>query len=623
MKINIKNLSLFLVIVDTLTIIQDVPKAIIISVVAIIASSFIITHKTLRTWFKILFLIAGIVILKQHFKPLWVTDAGVSFVLLLSALKLWELENENDYFNMFLILALLESCLFLLNPTFSAFFLGFIKIILFFYFILKIRNYNLSLLSGRRMLYLIGPSLILSILLFYTFPRFTQGFVTTNSQLLFSGTSSQLNIKNLGPLNLSTKIVFRVYGLNSKKLPIPFLYWRENVLWDYFKEEWKTGYYNLKSEQPLLLKSQANYKVQLVQDYNEFLPTLDGTSSITRASLEYNYFSEGSFRLRNISKSAVNYEVNSNYSDSLKDLKPLMLKKGLRLNSPKKEEIQKLILTNVDNPKTLNDEQKLDLAIEFFKNRHYEYSLNPSNYPSVEDFILYGKSGYCSHFASAFAYITRTIGLPSRIVSGYQGGEYNPFDQSIIVRELDGHAWVEVYLEKSGWYRYDPTAIVAPGRIQLGANHFFEEIEPNIRLFNLKIPKSLFKSDFYDQSALWLDSINSKFSASISNFDKESQQQFLSKLLPKSLSLGWIFALCLSGSLPLFWFIFSWLSRNKMDPAERRYLKFLKRMRREGFVKIPYESATSFKLRCLREETKLNEYINQETESYIKKYYRK
>ena len=138
------------------------------------------------------FLFGSLFLIKHLFKTFLVTEAGVSFVLILASLKLWEMENETDYFNMFLILALLESCLFLLSPTFVTFFLGLIKIIVFFYFILKIRNYDLSLLNSKRLLILVAPSLIFSLILFYTFPRFTSGFINaSNQQLLFSGVDSQ------------------------------------------------------------------------------------------------------------------------------------------------------------------------------------------------------------------------------------------------------------------------------------------------------------------------------------------------------------------------------------------------------------------------------------------------
>ncbi len=620
MKFSIKTLALFLVVFNTLMLIDELPKAVIASVFVSILFSFFITHKLLRNIFKIILLAGNLVLLRYLFKPLLVTEAGVSLVLILASLKLWELDSESDHFNMFLILALSEACLFLLSPTFPMFFLGICKIILFFYFILKIRNYDLSLLSGTRLLFLIIPSLLLSLVLFYTFPRFTQGFITaSNNQLLFTGSDSNLNFKKLGPLTLSSKIVFRVYGIAPKNFPPPLLYWRESILWDYNNNEWKSGYLNLRSEQHPTPAPIVNYKVQLSKDTNEFLPTLDGISHVTKSSLDFQYFSEESFRLRNVSRSNVVYEVDTSYKENPHTLIPLMQRKGVRLKSSEKENVANLIL---QNKKPQTDLEKFNLAIDFFKKRNYEYSLTPPEYSSLENFIFNGKSGYCSHFSASFAYMARAIGLPTRIVSGYQGGEYNPYDHSIIVRELDAHAWVEVYLKNSGWVKFDPTAIVAPGRITQGALAYHEKIDPYINLYFYKISKSSLNFKALNQASLWLDSINTSFSTTILNFDKEKQQQILSSLLPKNLSVGWLFVIGLCGSLPLFWILFTFLTRQKISAKERRYQKFLKRMRREGIEKKSHETASQFAAHCIHALPDLKLIIEEETLHYINSFYR-
>jgi transglutaminase-like putative cysteine protease len=609
-----------MILVNSFVLLEELPLSIMLITWSAALLSLFIKKDIVRTAIKITLLFASLFFLRYQFKTLLVTDAGVSFVLILASLKLWELDKESDHFNMFLILALLESCLFLLKPTFLTFSLGLIKIVLFFYFILKIRNYDLTLLNGKRLLVLVIPSVLLSLLLFYTFPRFTSGFInSSNPQLLFSGVDSQINFKSLGALNLSSKVVFRVFGLNASKNPIPILYWRENILWDYYKEEWKTGYLNMKAEQLPVKTPVTFYKVQLEKDYNEFLPVLDGVSNIVRSNLDYNYFSEGSFRLKNISKTIAQYDVNSNYHVNLTTLTPIMQRKGVRLISNKKDEIAALIKRG----KTLSTDDEKFRAIEsFFKQKKFEYTLNPPLYNSLEDFILYGKSGYCSHFASAFTYLARTVGLPARIISGYQGGEYNPFDQTVLVREMDAHAWVEIYFESRGWVRYDPTAFVAPGRVQLGSRNFHDSLVPYLNLFNYKMPRSLFRFKFIEQSSLWLDYINSTFSNNILNFDKERQQQLLRSFLPKTLGLGAAFSIAFAVALPLFWLFFKWLSKERISPAERRYKKFTKRMSLQGVRKNEYETATVFSTRCKTSLPELSPYIQRETEAYIDSFYK-
>ena len=63
----------------------------------------------------------------------------------------------------------------------------------------------------------------------------------------------------------------------------------------------------------------------------------------------------------------------------------------------------------------------------------------------------------------------RAAGIPARVVVGYQGGEVNPLGEYLQVRQYDAHAWTEIWLEDHGWVEIDPTAAVAPERIEYGS----------------------------------------------------------------------------------------------------------------------------------------------------------
>lgn len=75
----------------------------------------------------------------------------------------------------------------------------------------------------------------------------------------------------------------------------------------------------------------------------------------------------------------------------------------------------------------------------------------------IEDFLFRYKSGQCEYFASSMVLMLRSQGIPARLVTGFLGGEYNPFEGYYIVRENNAHAWVEAYLEGEGWRIFDPT----------------------------------------------------------------------------------------------------------------------------------------------------------------------
>lgn len=118
-----------------------------------------------------------------------------------------------------------------------------------------------------------------------------------------------------------------------------------------------------------------------------------------------------------------------------------------------------------------------EITQEFLNLLHssgFSYTLSPGAAPrrdEVDHFLFTSRQGYCEHYASAMAFVLRAAGVPTRIVVGYQGGEVNPLGGYLLVRQSDAHAWVEVWLD-NGWERVDPTAVIAPQRLTVGAEAF-------------------------------------------------------------------------------------------------------------------------------------------------------
>jgi transglutaminase-like putative cysteine protease len=105
----------------------------------------------------------------------------------------------------------------------------------------------------------------------------------------------------------------------------------------------------------------------------------------------------------------------------------------------------------------------------------YTYTLEPGPYnggasgsDAIDEFWLDRKLGFCEHFASAFVVVMRALDVPARIVTGYQGADPEPQDGWWIVRQRHAHAWAEIWQAGTGWVRIDPTAAVAPDRVQRG-----------------------------------------------------------------------------------------------------------------------------------------------------------
>lgn len=190
-------------------------------------------------------------------------------------------------------------------------------------------------------------------------------------------------------------------------------------------------------------------------------------------------------------------------------------------------------LPDTGNPRTLelaqqmrdeapNEEAFITNVLEKFNNEEYFYTLEPPALGSnpVDRFLFDTRRGFCEHYASAFAVMMRAVGIPSRIVLGYQGGEINPMGEYMIVRQADAHAWTEVWLPNRGWYRIDPTAAVAPERIESGrSGAMFDGIAAS---WGLSAPSEL----LYQLTLTW-DALNAKWNEWILGYGPENQGKFM------------------------------------------------------------------------------------------------
>jgi hypothetical protein len=531
----------------------------------------------------------------------------------MSFLKLSELESHDDFFNMFLILILLEGCVFISNPSLVIFVFGLIKILLYFYFLIKLQNYDLNLLSLRRVVLLALPAIIFAVGLYFTFPRFTSGFIGFNSRDFFNSTGntniSFLDLKEFIP---SDKSVFKVFNYSDKPISTSNLYWKTNHLWDFRNNQWRISnvVFRDKSNTRVTPKNPIRYSVVTEPVYVDFIPHAEGISEIITDKFELSYYKDNVFKLKPPSKGPHEFKILT--SMDLPIASDLEIEKGLKILDSYKNKYRPQILR--DQTSNISLENKLNLVIEYFTNKKYRYSLNPKQYSGIEDFIDYGVDGYCSHFASAFAFLLRTVDIPSRVVIGYQGGNLNSFDNSILIKEKDSHAWVEYLNTDKEWKRIDPTEMVIPERIQLGGDNFFNNLNRSDGIVSRFT--SMFSSNkFVDRAQDFVNYLESASATSLFSIDQIEQKKLLKN------KAGIIFSIVLIFFVTFFYFFSKFFNLSKKDPIELRYEKFISTMKKNGYQKSEFETAGEFACRIDTKEEKLKEYITKETNYYIRSTY--
>ncbi len=211
---------------------------------------------------------------------------------------------------------------------------------------------------------------------------------------------------------------------------------------------------------------------------------------------------------------------------------------------------------------------RVDAVLRQFREQPFDYTLAPPllGRHTVDEFLYGTRAGFCEHYSGAFVFLMRAAGVPARVVTGYQGGELNPIDGFMTVRQSDAHAWAEVWIAGRGWLRVDPTAAVAPERVQSGTNRATERPAP----FGIDALRGV--NPFGLQAGAWLadvrnamGALNNGWNQWVLNYTPERQRSVVQGLQDKLLAWPFGVVLVLAG---LAWWgdeHFAAPSRNRPD----------------------------------------------------------
>jgi transglutaminase-like putative cysteine protease len=240
----------------------------------------------------------------------------------------------------------------------------------------------------------------------------------------------------------------------------------------------------------------------------------------------------------------------------------------------------------------------LDAVLRHIRDEPYRYTLKPPRLTSadpIDEFWFDTRAGFCSHFAGAFVYLARLGGIPARMVGGYQGGEINPLTGHLVVRQYDAHAWAEAWIEGLGWMRFDPTAAVAPARIEQGLEAALSA--PDRAALAAMTALRFDGLAGLSQLLYTIESLEHRWNLWVVGYDGSLQQRTLTEWLG-DLSPARIGAVMLLGgasSLALVALTLFWRRRPPPGhPIERLFRRFAVGMARLGVVRSPGETPREF-----------------------------
>ena len=438
-----------------------------------------------------------------------------------------------------------------------------------------------------------------AVVLFVLFPRLEHPLwhLPQGDPVGRTGMSDTLRPGSIGELILSPEVALRA-DIEGPRLPASALYWRAFVLWYYDGAAWhpNEGQPRYGRDAPPVETSNigdgaapaVDYSVTMEPSQQPWLFLLDrgvGISGGVRTLMS----SDGEFFAREPVDRRVRYRARSTLGATGETLSPLQRVRALALppGNPRSRELAAEWAQRYASPA-----DRVQAALRLFAAAPFAYTLKPPPLGSeqVDSFLFDTRRGFCEHYATSFVFLMRAAGVPARAVVGYQGGEYNPIGNNYIVRQADAHAWAEVWLAGRGWVRVDPTAAIAPERIESGADAV---------LAGSDLESSRAHEARWLRELRWgVDGLVYSWQRWVLQYDHTRQAKLLQELgvtasVPQALMLG-LAMLSLLALVPL-------LRRpRERDPLMALHGRFCRLLARHGCERAPSEGPRDFAARAVQ-----------------------
>jgi protein-glutamine gamma-glutamyltransferase len=555
--------------------------------------------------FLMLVLILGLLIEQQTILG---RDAGSALLVGLLSIKLLEVKTSRDY----VIAAYSSYILILSNLLFSQ------SVLMFGYMLTALTVVSTALMKGqigpessnsfrmlsRPALRLLFQAVPIAAVLFFFFPRLqSQGIFQIQKNT--SGLSEVMKPGDISDMSLDQTIAFRVNFPNKETVAASDLYWRGFILWDTDGKEWRIKH-------PAPIRNRASLQthgkpivqeITLMPHTQHWLFALDYPLNTPQRS---RMFAGQIIQSQSRIYSKFAYEVSSDLQSTPQEGSEEILYRCIQLPKTIHPEIVQFV-QDLKSRATSSDDF-VRLVLQHFQQGGFTYTTQPGRYGEdpVHEFLFKRKQGFCEHYAGAFALLMRLANIPSRVVSGYQGGEYNSYGGFWVIRQANAHAWCEVWLQGRGWIRVDPTSVVSPNRIQQGIEAIFEQQNtPEGLLANQQNPN---RKDWRPE---WLkkaskevrmrrDQVDYTWDGWMLDFNSDGQKEFFSQINITRTGSMLLIAITIPLIVILLWGIQAlWLKRKiSEEPIQDLYLSFCDRLAASGMNRESCEGPIDFTRRA-------------------------
>lgn len=560
---------------------------------------------------RFVLLIAGLAGVYYSHRTLLGAEGGVSFLIMAAALKLLESRNARDVFVLSILDFFILSTAFLFSQSLlMTLYVGLALVVVVAALLVQQQREGVGLKRTLwRATVMVGQTVPLMLVIFVFFPRLppiwslnlTQGSGKT-------GMSDTMSPGDISKLSQSSSLAFRV-EFKGTPPPSSELYWRGLVLSRFDGTVWTQS--DLVTEYAGMVDWGGSYRPKWSrQAENELSPAvryrviLEPTDKPWLFALALPRPETAKIGLardyRLVARepvfSRLSYDVVSYPEIALDpdEIPVLMQQETLSIPAAGNEQAKaqaRRWMSLIDN-----EQRYVRYVLDWFRSERFYYTLEPPALGEnrIDEFLFKTRRGFCEHYASSFVFLMRAAGIPARVVVGYQGGEKSPLGDYWLVRQLDAHAWAEVWLLGQGWVSVDPTSAVAPERIERGAQqmandpaYWGESGASAVRYGNYQ----LFKG-----ARQLVDFINYRWQRDVLGYDSKDQDSLMHRLvgdtsLLKRLGImAGILAMMAFGLL--LWTLYG--QRRHEHPLDRQYRLYCQRLARSGLVRAPGEAPADF-----------------------------